>query len=92
MKIIGTIVTDLDGVEAWVDKAIEARVMRSEAPQMCGKVAECFGELMGRISAIGPTQARAASGESFKFASEKTNDNGDVVELPNTLPPRRAIN
>jgi hypothetical protein len=48
---------------------------------------------LGRIAAIDPAQARAAKGEaSFKFASEKPDNSGDVVELPNPLSPRRSIN
>jgi hypothetical protein len=89
--IADTIVAGLDKVPAWVEKTIVARVKRSEA-EMCGKIAEKFGELMGRIAAIDPTLARAAKGEPFKFASEKTGNSSDVVELPNPLPPRRAIN
>ena len=41
-----------------------------------------------------PAQARAAKGEAFRFASEKGAGESDdePVELPNPLPPRRAIN
>jgi hypothetical protein len=75
--------TLIDKTPTWVEKMIEGRVLKSEA-EMCGKIAEKFGELLGRISAVDPAQARAAKGEAFRFASEK----GD---LPNPLP-RRAIN
>jgi hypothetical protein len=71
-------------VPGWVEKTIEERVKRSEAEMK-------FGELMGRIVAIDPVLARAAKGKPFRFASEKTGDNGDVVELLNPLPPRRAV-
>src|SRR5262245_30698123 len=57
--IAETIVASLDKVSAWVEKTIEARVKLSEA-EMCGKIAERFGELLGRIAAIDPAQARAA--------------------------------
>jgi hypothetical protein len=71
---------------------IKAVVEKSNAA-LRGMISERFGELLGRIAAIDPAQARAAKGESFKFASEKTGDNGgDVVELPNPLPSRGAIN
>jgi hypothetical protein len=84
IRIADTIVADLDEVPSW----IEAGVKRSEA-EMCGKIAEKFGELLGRTAAIDPAQARAAKGESFKFASEKADDGG-AVELPN--PFRRELN
>jgi hypothetical protein len=63
---------------------IEGRVLKSEA-EMCGKIAEKFGELRGWISAIDPAQARAARGEAFRFASEKGADgsDGEPVDLPN---------
>jgi hypothetical protein len=86
IRIADTIVADLDEVPSW----IEAGVKRSEA-EMCGKIAEKFGELLGRIAAIDPAQARAAAkGEAFRFASEKA-DNGEAVELPNPLG-RRELN
>ena len=88
--VADTIVAGLDKVPAWVEKMIETRVKISEA-EMCGKIAEKFGELMGRIAAIDPQLARAAKGESFKFASEKTGDNGDVVDLPNPLRLSRTV-
>jgi nitrate reductase assembly molybdenum cofactor insertion protein NarJ len=89
IDIADTIVTGLDKVEAWVNKAIEARVTCCEAA-MCARIAEKFGELLGRISAIDPTQARAAKVEAFRFASEK--GDGEPVDLPNPLLPRRAFN
>lgn|SRR5262249_3573151 len=84
-KVIGAI----DKIPDWINKTIEARVRLSEA-EMCEKIATRFGELVGRLSAIDPTQARA-KGEPFKFANERERDD-DAVELPNPLPPRRAIN
>jgi hypothetical protein len=78
-------------VEAWVNKAIEARVTRSEVEMGC-KISESFGELMGRLTAIDPAQARAAKGEAFRFASKKGIGESDCepVELPNPLPSRRV--
>jgi hypothetical protein len=91
IDIADTIVTGLDKVEAWVNKAIEARVTRSEAVTLT-KISERFGELLGRISAIDPAQARAAkSGEPFKFVNERQRDD-EITELPNPLPSRRNIN
>ena len=69
----------------------ERGVAKSEA-KMQGKIEKKFGEALGRIAAIDPARARVAKGESFKFASEKPDNNGDVVELPNPLSPRRSIN
>jgi hypothetical protein len=67
----------------WIETAIESRVKRSEA-EICGKIRESFGELMGRISAIDPTQARAARGEPFRFANEKADRHDEpVIDLPN---------
>jgi hypothetical protein len=57
---------------------------------MCGKISERFGELLGRLKALDPTLARA-KGE-FRFASEKGAEGDDELDLPNPLPPRRAIN
>ena len=59
---------------------------------MCGKVAERFGELMGRLAAIDPALARAKASEPFKFAKERERDDDAIMELPNPLAPRRAIN
>jgi len=70
----------VDQIPGW----IEARVKRSEA-EMRGKIAEKFGEALGRIAAIDPATARAAKGEAFKFASEKSAADGEPVELPNPL-------
>jgi hypothetical protein len=89
--IAGTITDTLNKLPGWTENTVEARVKRSEA-EMCGKISERFGELMGRLAAIDPALARAKASEPFKFASEKTGDNSDAVELPNPLPPRRAIN
>ena len=79
----------VDKLPNWVDTAIEARVKRSEA-EMCGKMSERFGELLGRLKALDPTLARA-KGE-FQFANERERDDNAITELPNPLPPRRAIN
>jgi hypothetical protein len=87
--IADTVVTALDKMPGWVEKTIEARVTRSEA-EMCGKIAEKFGELLGRLKALDPTVARA-KGE-FKFANECEPDGDAITELPNPLPPRRAAN
>ena len=91
ISIADTLQTITEKTPTWVEKMIEGRVLKSEA-EICGRIAEKFGELLGRILAIDPAQARAARDEPFKFASEKTDDCGDVVELPNPLPPRRTIN
>jgi hypothetical protein len=50
-----------------------------------GEIAERFGELMGRITAIDPAQARAARSGEFRFANEKAGagESETVVELPN---------
>jgi hypothetical protein len=79
-----SVVRGLDKVPAWVEKTIETQVKRSEA-EMCGKIAEKFGELLGRISAIDPSQARSEKGDAFRFASEKDagESNDEPVELPN---------
>jgi len=87
--IADTIVAGLDKVPAWAEKTIEARVKRSEA-EMCGKISERFGELLGRLKALDPMLARA-KGE-FQFANERERDDNAITELPNPLPPRRAIN
>jgi hypothetical protein len=58
---------------------------------MAGQIAESFGELRGLIAALDPTQAHAKGGE-FRFANESPERDGEPVELPNPLPPRRAIN
>ena len=68
-----------------VEKTVEARVKRSEA-EMCGKIRERFGELLGRLKALDPTLARAKA--EFRFASERDDE---ITELPNPLP-ARAIN
>ena len=91
VRLADTIDILIDKTPTWVEKMIEGRVLKSEAA-MVGRITEKFAELLGRISAIDPAQARAKNGEAFRFASEKTDDNGDIVELPNPLPPRRAIN
>jgi hypothetical protein len=70
---------------------IKAAIAKSDAA-LRGLIAEKFGELIGRIAAIDPAQVQTARREPFKFAGEKTGENGDAVELPNPLPPRRAIN
>ena len=87
--IADTISGIVDKLPNWVDTAIEARVKRSEA-EMCGKIAEKFGELLGRLEALDPTLTRA-KGE-FKFANERERDDNAITELPNPLPPRCAIN
>src|SRR5207245_2282796 len=48
-----------------------------------------FAELMGRVDAIMPDARSRAKGE-FKFANERDED--AITELPNPLPPHRAIN
>ena len=48
-------------------------------------------EVMGRIDAIAPDRLRA-NAKGFRFANERDEDCNTVVELPNPLPPRRAIN
>jgi iron uptake system EfeUOB component EfeO/EfeM len=93
LRITESLVKGIDAIESWVRKTIEARVLYSES-QMCARIAESFGELRGWISAIDTARARAAKGDSFRFASEKDvgENDGEPVELPNPLPPRRAIN
>jgi hypothetical protein len=83
LDIVDQLATGLDKVEAWATKAIEARVTRLEA-EMCAKVAESFGELLGRLKALDPTLARAARGEPFRFANEKADSHDEpVIDLPN---------
>ena len=89
ISVADTISGIVDKLPNWVDTAIEARVKRSEA-EMCGKIAEKFGELLGRLEALDPTLTRA-KGE-FKFANERERDDNEITELPNPLLPRRAIN
>jgi hypothetical protein len=63
---------------------IMAAVRKSEAAT-AEKIGEKFGELLGRIAAIDPAQARAEKGEAFKFANEKAGDSDNAAELPNPL-------
>jgi hypothetical protein len=91
LKAIDDFATCFDKIEGWVGKQIETRILRAQA-ETAGQIAESFGELRGLIAVLDPTQVRAARGEQFKFAIERTGDNGDVVELPNPLAPRRNIN
>jgi predicted RNase H-like nuclease (RuvC/YqgF family) len=83
VRLADTIDILIDKTPNWVEKTIEGRVLKSEA-EMCGKIAERFGELMGRIAALDPTQARAAKGEPFRFANEKADSPDEpVIDLPN---------
>jgi iron uptake system EfeUOB component EfeO/EfeM len=93
LKMTETLIEGFDKIDSWTRKTIEARVAHSEA-EMVGRISEKFGELRGWIGAIDPTQARAAKGEAFRFASEKSagESDGEPVELPNPLPSRRNIN
>ena len=80
ISVADTISSIVDKLPNWVDTAIEARVKRSEA-EMCSKIAEKFGELLGRISAIDPAQARAAKASS----SSPTSASGTTMQLPSHL-------
>jgi hypothetical protein len=84
ISIADTISGIVDKLPNWVETAIESRVKRSEA-EMCGKISERFGELMGRLAALDPTQARAARGEPFRFANEKADSHDEpvAIDLPN---------
>jgi hypothetical protein len=84
VRLADTIDILIDKTPIWVERMIEGRVLKSEA-EVCGKIAEKFGELLGRISAIDPSQARAAKGEPFRFANEKadSHDEPEVIDLPN---------
>jgi hypothetical protein len=60
---------------------------------MCGKIAERFGELMGRLAAIDPAAERAMRGEAFKFAAEKRAADDEPAELlPNWRVGKAIIN
>jgi hypothetical protein len=64
-------------------------VKRSEA-EMCGKISERFGELLGRPKALDPTLARA-KGE-FRFANEKSAEgDNEPLGLPQ-LSKARGLN
>lgn len=93
VRLADTIDILIDKTPTWVEKMIEARALTLEA-KMVGQISESFGELRGWISAIDPTKTRAAEGGAFRFASEKGfgENDGEPVDLPNPLPPRRAIN
>jgi predicted nuclease with TOPRIM domain len=84
VRLADTIDILIDKTPTWVEKMIEARVLKSEA-QMYAKIGESFGELRGWISAIDPALARATKGETFRFASEKSAGERDdePVDLPN---------
>jgi hypothetical protein len=76
----------VDQIPDW----IKAAVRKSDAALRV-LIAERFGEALGRIAAIDPAGARTAKGE-FKFANEREQADNAITELPNPLPPRRAIN
>jgi hypothetical protein len=77
----------IDRLPDWIDT-----VAKKSHGELRALIAERFGELIGLIRALDGSEARAARGEPFKFASEKANKSCDVVELPNPLPSRRVIN
>jgi hypothetical protein len=47
-------------------------------------------ELSARLDLLPDGKPRATS--DFKFANERERDDDEITELPNPLPPRRAIN
>jgi seryl-tRNA synthetase len=85
IDVVENVIGVIDKIPDWIKKTVKL----SEA-ETGAKIAEHFGELMGRLSAIDPTQARA-KGEPFKFANERERED-EVTELPNPLRPRRTIN
>jgi hypothetical protein len=54
--IANTITDAINKLPGWTEKTVEAGLKRSEA-EMCSKIAEKFGELMGRLAALDPMQA-----------------------------------
>ena len=65
--------------------------LRDTHNQLLSLVERRHAEVMGRIDAIAPDRLRA-NAKGFRFANERDEDCNTVVELPNPLPPRRAIN